>query len=153
MGPLAEAHAVPPVKSGSSRITLMRLPSANYTWSESLETLACPQRWTQYAGSQGEANGKNPPMELRQLVYLKACPRCNGDLHVSRDMDGTYRECLQCGYMRDITNAIRKHDVQSVEKPRSRRTAAGSLEVFQDVGVDCPRDSRESPNYRTHTEH
>jgi DNA-directed RNA polymerase subunit M/transcription elongation factor TFIIS len=36
------------------------------------------------------------------MLTLKGCPRCKGDLHSNRDMYGSYRECLQCGYMQDI---------------------------------------------------
>ena len=41
-------------------------------------------------------------MEVKLLLYLKACPRCKGDVSVNRDMYGEYRECLQCGHMVDI---------------------------------------------------
>ncbi|MCH8061313.1 MAG: hypothetical protein IH861_02290 [Chloroflexi bacterium] len=42
------------------------------------------------------------------MLYLKACPRCKGDVVANRDMYGEYRECLQCGYMVDIdkTNGV-----------------------------------------------
>ena len=36
------------------------------------------------------------------MLQLKACPRCAGDLHTNRDLYGTYAECLQCGYMKDL---------------------------------------------------
>ena len=36
------------------------------------------------------------------MMYFKACPRCEGDMHDNRDMYGEYKECLQCGYMVDI---------------------------------------------------
>ncbi|MCY3543235.1 MAG: hypothetical protein OXI16_15315 [Chloroflexota bacterium] len=36
------------------------------------------------------------------MVEFKACPRCAGDLKLTRDMYGDYRECLQCGYTKDI---------------------------------------------------
>ena len=35
------------------------------------------------------------------MLYLKACPRCDGDVHVNRDVYGEYRQCLQCGYTED----------------------------------------------------
>lgn len=41
-------------------------------------------------------------MEVTTMLKLKACPRCKGDLNSNRDMYGSYDECLQCGYMRDI---------------------------------------------------
>ena len=39
---------------------------------------------------------------VTNMLYLKACPRCQGDLHGNRDMYGLYKECLQCGYMVDL---------------------------------------------------
>ena len=41
------------------------------------------------------------------MLELRACPRCKGDLHTNRDMYGSYRQCLQCGYMHDIPNTDR----------------------------------------------
>ena len=33
------------------------------------------------------------------MLWLKACPRCQGgDLHSDRDMYGAYACCLQCGH-------------------------------------------------------
>jgi len=41
-------------------------------------------------------------MEVDRVLNLKECPRCHGDVHTNRDMYGTYKECLQCGYMLDM---------------------------------------------------
>ena len=41
------------------------------------------------------------------MLQLKACPRCKGDINVNRDMYGSYRQCLQCGYMKDIESPNR----------------------------------------------
>ena len=38
------------------------------------------------------------------MLELRACPRCEGDLHTNRDMYGSYKQCIQCGYMHDIPN-------------------------------------------------
>ena len=32
------------------------------------------------------------------IMWLKACPRCRGDLYVERLVDGEQITCLQCGY-------------------------------------------------------
>ncbi len=32
------------------------------------------------------------------MLWLKGCPRCNGDLNEEGDMYGEYIACLQCGY-------------------------------------------------------
>jgi len=31
------------------------------------------------------------------MFYLKACPRCKGDVHPDRDSYGSFHKCLQCG--------------------------------------------------------
>ena len=36
------------------------------------------------------------------MVYLKSCPKCLGDLTVREDAYGSFINCLQCGYMRDL---------------------------------------------------
>jgi len=35
------------------------------------------------------------------MYWLKACPRCRGDLHEERDFYGQYVACIQCGYVLD----------------------------------------------------
>jgi hypothetical protein len=32
------------------------------------------------------------------MVWLKCCPRCNGDLWENQDIYGRYLNCVQCGY-------------------------------------------------------
>lgn len=36
------------------------------------------------------------------MLYLKACTKCKGDVHLDRDSWGAYLQCLQCGWSRDI---------------------------------------------------
>ena len=36
------------------------------------------------------------------MVWLKACPKCKGDLFLDQDHYGKYQSCMQCGYMRDL---------------------------------------------------
>jgi len=33
------------------------------------------------------------------MFWLKACPRCRGDLLHQSDAYGSYTACLQCGYV------------------------------------------------------
>ncbi len=33
------------------------------------------------------------------MYWLKACPRCQGDLHAEKDLYGAYVVCIQCGYV------------------------------------------------------
>lgn len=39
------------------------------------------------------------------MLYLKACPRCRGDVHYAVDIDGPFLQCLQCGFA--VTSADR----------------------------------------------
>ena len=60
-------------------------------------------------------------MEAKAMLYLKACPRCKGDLHANRDIYGSYRQCLQCGYMQDVNKPSK---LFSVPIARRNKTAA-----------------------------
>jgi len=35
------------------------------------------------------------------MYWLKACPRCRGDLHEENDFYGLYIACIQCGFVLD----------------------------------------------------
>ena len=35
-------------------------------------------------------------------LYLKACPKCRGDVMVDSDPYGSFFKCLQCGLLRDV---------------------------------------------------
>ena len=35
------------------------------------------------------------------MLFLKACPKCRGDLQLDRDVYGII-ECLQCGLLKDV---------------------------------------------------
>lgn len=34
-----------------------------------------------------------------EMIFLKACPRCRGDIVLERDEYGRYTSCLACGYV------------------------------------------------------
>ena len=36
------------------------------------------------------------------MFFFKACPKCHGDLYVDSDSYGSFVECLQCGFLRDM---------------------------------------------------
>jgi len=55
----------------------------------------------------------------KMTLYLKACPRCHGDIALDDDQYGRYMECLQCGFL------IRsKAEEKSVPVTPSRTQAA-----------------------------
>jgi hypothetical protein len=37
------------------------------------------------------------------MYWLKACPRCAGDLREEEDIHGGYVDCIQCGYVLHAT--------------------------------------------------
>ncbi len=55
------------------------------------------------------------------MLWLKACPRCNGDLNADRDMYGPYISCLQCAHT--LTEAEEVALRYSARNGRSRQMA------------------------------
>ena len=61
------------------------------------------------------------------MLELRACPRCEGDLHTNRDMYGSYKQCIQCGYMRDIPNTdliLRSLNLADFNKKKATKKVA-----------------------------
>ncbi len=42
-----------------------------------------------------------------EMLKLKSCSRCGGDILFDRDWYGSYKECLQCGYYSDLESTIK----------------------------------------------
>ena len=40
------------------------------------------------------------------MIFLKACPKCLGDLMLESDIYGKYLACLQCGLTRDLPESF-----------------------------------------------
>ena len=38
------------------------------------------------------------------MFWLKACPRCSGDLYQDLDQYGPFVSCLQCGLSKDVSS-------------------------------------------------
>jgi hypothetical protein len=57
------------------------------------------------------------------MIWLKECPRCQGDLILDQDHYGKYRTCLQCGYLRDL--------VETAVNGASAATGTGGDNPFQ----------------------
>ena len=55
------------------------------------------------------------------MLYLKSCPRCQGDVRYERDMYGRYLGCLQCGFL--ISS---KTDDVKVSGEEKSKVASGS---------------------------
>lgn len=52
------------------------------------------------------------------MLLLKSCPKCKGDVVEERDHYGSYRQCLQCGCLRDMQTLAKP---QPVSRRRERR--------------------------------
>jgi hypothetical protein len=48
------------------------------------------------------------------MVWLKACPKCKGDLFLDEDHYGKFKSCVQCGYIRDLVEASQ----ETIQIPR-----------------------------------
>ena len=55
------------------------------------------------------------------MVWIRCCPRCNGDLQDNRDIYGNYFVCIQCGYYLTDSEASR------LQYPANFRSSAGSI--------------------------
>ena len=52
-------------------------------------------------------------------IYLKLCPRCNGDVGIGSDQFGKYAYCLQCGFMTDLgrtksMESLSRHGIREI---------------------------------------
>ncbi len=37
------------------------------------------------------------------VIKFKGCPKCQGDLYLNRDSYGRYVSCIQCGFVKDLS--------------------------------------------------
>jgi hypothetical protein len=63
------------------------------------------------------------------MLYLKSCPRCQGDINADSDTHGMFLKCLQCGFSKDLTPAMAlkvfgQRTVPTVAAPRTDQQAA-----------------------------
>lgn len=42
------------------------------------------------------------------MMFLKGCSKCLGDIHLNKDAYGQYIACLQCGYMKDVSDGYKR---------------------------------------------
>ena len=54
------------------------------------------------------------------MVLFKSCPRCSGDMHITNDMYGKYKECLMCGHMIDLPRATPQFNIANETVKRGR---------------------------------
>lgn len=58
------------------------------------------------------------------MLLLKSCPKCKGDVVEERDYYGTYTQCLQCGYLRDVQPVIKARKASRKRQEREALAAA-----------------------------
>lgn len=66
-----------------------------------------------------------------EMLELKACPRCRGDMRVSQDTYGNYKQCFQCGNTIELkpTTKRRHFPTMRVETPKIGRDSAAAEPV------------------------
>ena len=60
------------------------------------------------------------------MLYLKACPRCRGDVKYERDIYGRYLECPQCGF---LLSSKSEETTASSEKSTGEKAAGGTVKA------------------------
>jgi hypothetical protein len=58
----------------------------------------CDERKVRRRGWDGRL-GEKAGWRFEMKYWLKACPRCHGDLEQEQDQFGPYVSCVQCGYI------------------------------------------------------
>jgi hypothetical protein len=51
-----------------------------------------------------------------EMYWLKACPRCAGDLREEEDIHGVYVDCIQCGCVLNATDERALHAIVTLER-------------------------------------
>lgn len=62
------------------------------------------------------------------MVWMRCCPRCNGDLRDNQDMYGSYFVCIQCGYYLTDSEETRFRYLTNLKPLASSITTVGSIE-------------------------
>lgn len=50
------------------------------------------------------------------MIYLKACPKCSGDVELAIGPDGRVLQCLQCSFTVDSPEAARRAVAERAKK-------------------------------------
>ncbi len=58
------------------------------------------------------------------MIYFKACSRCQGDMSLTGDQYGAFKECLMCGYEIDAEGTDETTLTLSAPKERDAVEAA-----------------------------
>lgn len=36
------------------------------------------------------------------MIFFRSCPKCRGDIQLTQDVYGTFKECIQCGFILEL---------------------------------------------------
>ncbi len=59
-------------------------------------------------------------METKAPIRPSPCPRCSTMMFLSQDIYGVYKECLSCGYMRDVEDRRDRRRLASFRATKAR---------------------------------
>lgn len=48
------------------------------------------------------------------MILFKGCPKCRGDMKVTSDMYGEYRQCILCGLIQDVDSPAQRTSAPAV---------------------------------------
>lgn len=68
------------------------------------------------------------------MMWLRACPRCRGDLHLESDRFGKFVSCLQCG---TILNESEEGSLRVLALARRYFGIPGSRSAILDLSRPC----------------
>ena len=60
-------------------------------------------------------------------LKFKACPKCQGDLQLKKDIYGMFINCLQCGLQQDIDAPIPAFEVGKAKHTMAKTQATQEL--------------------------
>ena len=61
------------------------------------------------------------------MVWIRCCPRCNGDLRDNQDMYGSLFVCIQCGYYLNDSEETRLRYLANLRPLASTATTVGRI--------------------------
>ncbi len=60
-------------------------------------------------------------------IKFNACPKCQGDLQLKRDIYGMFINCLQCGLQKDLDAPTAAVEINKAKGIAAKRPAADGL--------------------------
>jgi DNA-directed RNA polymerase subunit M/transcription elongation factor TFIIS len=77
------------------------------------------------------------------ISRLGGCPKCKGFLMMEKDTHGLYQQCLQCGYIRDLSTIDPLDEQKAQQKTEGEASTCtsvdGSNETAENIEVDDPQ--------------